>query len=135
MTDPLPKPLYGLPCNGCGLCCILEQCPLSEAFFGQQPICPALEALPTGAYACGIVRAPQEYLDLQAGFAHHAPAAREAFAVMLGAGLGCDGVANDADRAARKGDDEVMKRRGRAARAAASPEAQALINFMCGPAA
>lgn len=26
--DALPKPVTGAPCNGCGVCCLLEPCPL-----------------------------------------------------------------------------------------------------------
>lgn len=49
------KPLYTNPCNGCGLCCLLELCHIGEAMFpGVEPPCPALVIRP-GQARCGAV--------------------------------------------------------------------------------
>lgn len=43
------KPRYKEACNGCGLCCALELCPVAEvAFPGAQAPCPALKIAPAG---------------------------------------------------------------------------------------
>ncbi len=31
-----PKPMPGAPCNGCGLCCLLEPCPLGVILSGHR---------------------------------------------------------------------------------------------------
>lgn len=125
MTTAPVKPLYGSPCNSCGLCCVMEQCPLSEAVFGTQALCPALEALPTGGYGCGLIARPAAY---GVGGDWASPVVSEAFAVILGAGQGCDGVLTDADRALSVHFDADIRPRAEAAYAAASPEARALID-------
>lgn len=39
-----PKPRFGSPCNGCGICCARELCVLGElAFPGASAPCPALK--------------------------------------------------------------------------------------------
>lgn len=55
-----PKPALGAPCNGCGLCCAAEPCPLSRLMLGHRAgACPALtwDAAAT-RYVCGMVTAP-----------------------------------------------------------------------------
>lgn len=126
MTGRIVKPLFGQPCNACGLCCILEQCSLSFAIFGAQPLCPALESVEGGAFTCGLIRDPDHY-----GVGAGRPAvASEAFAVILGAGLGCDGVLTDADRAVAGTSipDSVIAKQGLEAYRRASVEARELIN-------
>ena len=93
-----PKPLYGAPCNSCGLCCIATQCPLSLAVFGDQDICPALgtNRLDPGSLICGLAAKPSRFLaSMPAG---GEPVLREAIGLLLGAGQGCDSVHGDADR-------------------------------------
>ncbi|MBA3058707.1 MAG: hypothetical protein KJ614_14750 [Gammaproteobacteria bacterium] len=34
--DAAPKPVPGAPCNGCGLCCLLEPCPLGVILSGRR---------------------------------------------------------------------------------------------------
>ena len=34
--DAAPKPLPGTPCNGCGVCCLLEPCPLGVVLSGRR---------------------------------------------------------------------------------------------------
>jgi hypothetical protein len=59
------KPRPGQPCNGCGVCCVVETCPVGRiAFLKKRGPCPALawqdEA---GRYLCGLVQAPAAYLS------------------------------------------------------------------------
>ena len=58
------KPVLGAPCNGCGVCCLLEPCPLGVALSGtRQGRCHALRwdrrAL---IYRCGAITQPREVL-------------------------------------------------------------------------
>ena len=81
----LPKPPYGSPCNGCGMCCIAEQCGISVALFGKQEVCPALEQAGR-SWACGLVRNTAAHVpDIGAW---GGPVLTEAFGLMLGAGTG-----------------------------------------------
>ena len=48
------KPRYGAPCNGCGVCCQQELCPLGTTAFGAVPApCPALHWV-QGRFWCGL---------------------------------------------------------------------------------
>lgn len=87
------KPLYREPCNGCGVCCILEQCKLSEEIFGQKTRCPAL--VDAGErYACGLVAEPSRWF--KSGL--EAEGARKA-GELLGIGTFCDSVETREDAA------------------------------------
>lgn len=58
MSVTLPtKPAFGAPCNGCGLCCALELCPIAEiAFPGASAPCPALRLADDGSrFYCELV--------------------------------------------------------------------------------
>jgi len=123
--DPV-KPLYGEPCNGCGLCCVMEQCDLSKAFFGEQHLCPALEPRRAGGYDCGLITRPGFY-GVNPGLGK---VASEAFAIVLGAGQGCDGVASDEDRARAPLFDADIQPRAEAAYAGASAAARELIDII-----
>lgn len=95
----LPKPLFGDPCNGCGLCCLVSQCPLSTALFGPSGRCPALRPNGLGGYGCGLITDTASYLNV-----HGAAEAdvQAAVAVMVGAGCGCDFATTPEDLDARK---------------------------------
>lgn len=90
MNPAPPKPAEWSPCNGCGLCCIAEVCPLPESFglpFKDRSVgpCPVLE-FEDGRYWCGLVRTPDRYIH------NLSVSPEEASAVildMLGEGL-CD---------------------------------------------
>ena len=71
------KPAYGSPCNRCGLCCYAVICPLGQELFGcKAGPCPAL-VMDDGKASCGLtLMGPDEY--------------REAAALLLGIGNGCD---------------------------------------------
>jgi hypothetical protein len=78
---PLPKPLAGRACNGCGLCCIREVCDIGLEIYGQETPapCPGLLAH-NGRYLCKVVLA-----EAAGGMA---PVA----ALILGIGHGCDTI-------------------------------------------
>ena len=119
------KPAYGQPCNGCGLCCIAQQCPLSLAIFGKRGVCPALERGEGKTLTCGLVRSTGDYVaDLPAW---GGAALSEAFGLLLGAGVGCDGTmgGEEPEAAARAG----MTAKAIANLAHASPEAAALVAY------
>lgn len=54
------KPAEGLPCNGCGVCCALETCPLGRLrFLQRRGPCPALTwSADAQRYHCGLLLAP-----------------------------------------------------------------------------
>lgn len=84
------KPRIGEACNGCGVCCALETCPLGRVrFLRRQGPCPALhwQAL-EARYACGLVVMPAEYMRWLPS-PWQAMAARFA-ARSIAAGRGCD---------------------------------------------
>jgi hypothetical protein len=60
------KPEMGIPCNGCGVCCAAEPCPVALLFlFQRKGSCRALlwqEV--TGRYVCGMVIQPDVYSSL-----------------------------------------------------------------------
>lgn len=58
------KPEFGAPCNGCGLCCAVETCPLGMVLFRRRKgPCPALEWR-DGRYVCGVLDAPDRFVPL-----------------------------------------------------------------------
>lgn len=94
------KPALGAPCNGCGLCCLAEPCPIgilaSRRRHGE---CAALE-WQDGRYRCGMLRAPSSYL---LGRAEKRAAAwdgplRKWATRWIAAGVGCDADIEPADR-------------------------------------
>lgn len=88
--DAPTKPAPGAPCNGCGVCCAAEPCPVAMLrFWRRRGPCPALQWSETGArYHCGLLANP-------AGFFPWLPRRSHAFAQRLlrrwiAAGIGCD---------------------------------------------
>jgi len=85
-----PKPAYGAPCNGCGVCCATTPCPVAMLFLWQfSGRCRALlwqdEA---SRYACGMALSPDRFASFiparwRSGFARW-------FASRIAAGAGCD---------------------------------------------
>jgi hypothetical protein len=63
-TRAPPKPVVGAPCNGCGVCCLMEPCPLGVFLTGKRAgTCAALrwqEAI--RMYRCGALSEPGEVL-------------------------------------------------------------------------
>jgi hypothetical protein len=60
------KPSPGQPCNGCGVCCLAEPCPVARVFLWQSMgACRALLWLgPERQYRCGLLLMPSTYLPL-----------------------------------------------------------------------
>ncbi|MBC3921029.1 hypothetical protein H8L32_26435 [Undibacterium sp. CY18W] len=58
------KPLLGQPCNGCGVCCAAEPCPVARVFLWQlRGSCLALEwHADVQQYRCGMLVQPATYL-------------------------------------------------------------------------
>jgi hypothetical protein len=79
------KPLPGAPCNGCGLCCLAEPCPLGVLLSrSRKGPCKALQWDETERqYRCGA---------LGQGRSQHALARLKAWVVRrwIAAGVGCD---------------------------------------------
>lgn len=75
------KPPHGEPCNGCGGCCEASRCPLGAHVFGPGPDCPALTD-----DGCGLVLTPRMF------FPGSEAELRDAAALLIGAGIGCDAL-------------------------------------------
>lgn len=119
------KPEYGAACNGCGLCCLAGQCGTSRQLFGLRRVCPALERTDTGG-RCGVVENAARYVK-----GPFTPAVkREAAAVAIGAGIGCDAVTTDDNplRVAIQG--PILHAKKRAMVEASSVEARDCLNHM-----
>lgn len=60
------KPQIGQVCNGCGVCCAAEPCPVSRAFLWQwRGACHALEwHAESQQYRCGMLLRPAHYVFL-----------------------------------------------------------------------
>jgi len=89
------KPALGEACNGCGVCCAMETCPLARIVFrlGKRA-CPALR-WQADRYVCGLAGAPGDYLRwLPAAWC---AAAGRLVARSIAAGKGCDCDAELAD--------------------------------------
>jgi hypothetical protein len=81
------KPAPGAPCNGCGVCCAVEPCPLGMLLSrSRKGACKALQWDAAGSrYRCGVVVEPAAYLrGLPAGWA------RRLASRWIAAGRGCD---------------------------------------------
>ena len=54
------KPAVGAPCNGCGVCCLAEPCPLGALLTGRRTgACGVLRwSTADGAYRCGALSDP-----------------------------------------------------------------------------
>ncbi|ODU61599.1 MAG: hypothetical protein ABT02_00105 [Comamonadaceae bacterium SCN 68-20] len=83
-----PKPARGAPCNGCGLCCLAEPCPLGMLLSRRRTgTCVALQwNAAAQCYRCGALAGPAgKGVRGVGGALWHALARR-----WIGAGLGCD---------------------------------------------
>ena len=63
--EAAPKPLPGAPCNGCGVCCLLEPCPLGVLLSGKWTgACLGLRwHADLRQYRCGAISQPQAVLN------------------------------------------------------------------------
>lgn len=89
-----PKPALGEPCNGCGVCCLAEPCPLGMLLSARRRgACAALRW--DGAacrYVCGAVSEPAAVLPrlLQPLGRVAAPLLARLARRWIAAGTGCD---------------------------------------------
>lgn len=82
-----PKPALAQACNGCGLCCAAEPCPLGMVLSRRRRgACNALAWEAEGArYRCGVLAEPRRWLPLLP-----AALARRLARRWIAAGAGCD---------------------------------------------
>lgn len=85
-----PKPAWGQPCNGCGLCCLAEPCPLGMLVSRRRRgACRALRwSEGEGCYRCGLLAAPRRFLPW--GLRWAAPVLGRLARRWIAAGIGCD---------------------------------------------
>lgn len=80
-------PGIGQACNGCGLCCLWQPCPVGMVVTGRvRGACRALVWSDSqGAYRCGLLQTPER-------FVHWLPAdlVRRLARRWIAAGVGCD---------------------------------------------
>lgn len=84
------KPAPGAPCNGCGVCCAIETCPVARVLLLQwRGPCRALQwQASSQRYVCGMMENPARWLPLL-------PRRLEAWLGdrvrrSIAAGIGCD---------------------------------------------
>jgi len=82
------KPAYGASCNGCGVCCLAEPCPLGILLSRRrQGACVALRwSSENRRYQCGALAQPRETL----GWFGRWPFIRAWVYRWIAAGQGCD---------------------------------------------
>lgn len=92
------KPPVGAPCNGCGVCCLMEPCPLGMLLSGRRSgACSALRWHPSACqYRCGaLTEAPAVLRQRLPGVVHFALPPLVWLLARFGrrwvaAGVGCD---------------------------------------------
>ncbi len=93
------KPAEGLPCNGCGICCLSEPCPVGVLVSRKRHgNCHALQwSAAQERYVCGMLIAPLRQL----GWRHTGVVSRALSGLLatacrrwIAAGLGCDSSLN-----------------------------------------
>jgi Fe-S-cluster-containing hydrogenase component 2 len=87
-ADAPLKPAWGEACNGCGVCCLAEPCPVGMLISRKRRgACTALRWDEVGArYRCGLLTAPESFIRprwLARGVVRWARR-------MIAAGQGCD---------------------------------------------
>lgn len=99
------KPALGQPCNGCGVCCLAEPCPLGVVISRRRHgACDALRwSAAAGRYQCGVLVEPQAYLPRGLGWC--GPLLARLARRWIAAGTGCDADMDvDVDAASAPGD-------------------------------
>ena len=88
--DAPPKPAHGAPCNGCGLCCLVEPCPLGMLVSRKRAgACEALRwSEQESRYRCGMVSDAADVMGPRWGWA--APIVQRLARRWISAGSGCD---------------------------------------------
>ena len=85
-----PKPHWGAACNGCGVCCLSEPCPVGMLLSRRRRgACNALVWVDeVGCYRCGLLVAPANHLP--ALLRPVAPVLQKVARRFIAAGIGCD---------------------------------------------
>lgn len=89
-----PKPALGQPCNGCGVCCLAEPCPLGMLVsLKREGACRALQwSGEDQQYRCGMLVHPTRYVGWRTlrpdGLVNRL--IRRYARRMIAAGIGCD---------------------------------------------
>ena len=110
------KPLYGSPCNRCGLCCMAEPCLVAQAVLGQlEGSCRALRADGLGGYICGLLNELETQPE------------RDAARLVIGAGMGCDAIRTEEDRAIHDETRPTMREAVRREREKITPPVQRVL--------
>jgi len=88
--DAPAKPPADEPCNGCGVCCASEPCPVGVLVSGRfAGACSALAWVDgIGAYRCGLIQQPAAHLPTLLRWG--APLLARLAARFISAGSGCD---------------------------------------------
>ena len=91
------KPNWGEPCNGCGVCCLAEPCPVSQILFLRRtgPCQAILWQAPLHRYQCGMVIAPSRFHALLPAWGDRLLA--RLFSRWIASGKGCDSSASIAE--------------------------------------
>jgi hypothetical protein len=89
------KPTLGDACNGCGVCCLAEPCPLGQVISRKRSgACDALRwSDGDGLYRCGVLSDTEALLGLRWRWA--APLLRRLARRWIAAGVGCDATVED----------------------------------------
>ncbi|MCW7540596.1 hypothetical protein OOT46_22485 [Aquabacterium sp. A7-Y] len=84
------KPPEGAPCNGCGICCADEPCPLGQVLSGRRRGACAALLWSDGErrYRCGALSHPRRVLP--PALAALAPVLKRVARRLIAAGSGCD---------------------------------------------
>ncbi len=79
-ADAPPKPAVGAPCNGCGVCCIAEPCPVGIVVsLRRRGRCKALRwSAEDSRYVCGVLTSTR------------LPVLKRLITRWIAAGVGCD---------------------------------------------
>jgi hypothetical protein len=85
-----PKPALGAPCNGCGVCCLVEPCPLGQVISRKRTgACDALRwQSEAGVYRCGMLSDTDAVVG--ARWRWLVPLLRRLARRWIAAGVGCD---------------------------------------------
>ena len=85
-ADAPTKPAEGASCNGCGVCCLAEPCPVGVLVSGRRRgACAALVwSVAERRYRCGMLTAPEQHLGTIGRWL------RRPMRRWIAAGSGCD---------------------------------------------